>query len=81
MAQTFTGSSGSCVYSTGGVYTIEGRFTDSLGTTGIHTAPASVTIAGSGLEPEGVTVQILDRAVTQFSAYSFPVPAMISRIV
>jgi hypothetical protein len=78
VAQTFTGSSGSCVYSTGGVYTIEGRFTDSLGTTGIHTAPASVTIAGSGLEPEGVTVQILDRAVTQFSAYSFPVPAMIS---
>jgi len=76
--QSFPGPSGQCIYNASGPYTITGRFTDGLGTSGIHTAPALVTITGLDLEPEGIVSTIGGHAVTTFTSYSFPVPVTLT---
>lgn len=43
-SQAILGTSGECVYTKVGSYTIQGRFTDAFGTAGIHTAPIPVTV-------------------------------------
>ena len=42
--QGFTGTSGTCTYSRVGSYIVKGRFTDALGTSGIPTAPVTITV-------------------------------------
>jgi len=76
--QSFPGPSGQCIYNASGPYTITGRFTDGLGTSGIRTAPAPVTITGLDLEPEGIVSTIAGHAVTTFTSYSFPVPVSLA---
>jgi hypothetical protein len=42
--QTFTSDTGACTFTRPGTYTVRGRFTDPLGTFGVHTEPVTVTV-------------------------------------
>ena len=42
--QAFMGTAGQCVFTRPGTYTLLGRFTDTLGTLGVHTDPMTITV-------------------------------------
>jgi len=71
-AQTFVGSTGTCVYTAAGSYSVKGTFTDPLGMAGVSTGILSLAVPA--LVPTGTPLLILvnGQPATQAQVYNFP---------